>query len=123
VAFALRRAGWRVYVPFFGPHDRVDLVIARDGPALRVQCKSGRLRSGAVYFSTCSNTGNVPRTYDDEIDAFGVHCSEVGRSYLVPAADLPTRACYLRIEPPANGQGRRIRLAADYEIGPPANAG
>jgi hypothetical protein len=37
--------------------------------------------------------------------------------YLVPIEDLQTRTYgTLRIEPPRNGQYKRIRLAAAYEI-------
>jgi hypothetical protein len=117
VAVALARAGWRIYLPLFAPHDRVDMVAARGSSLLRVQCKSGRLRAGAVVFRTCSNTGNVPHTYDEEVDAFGVHCLAIGRTFLVPADDLPTRACYLRLDPPANNQVAGVRLASDYEVG------
>jgi hypothetical protein len=37
--------------------------------------------------------------------------------YLLPIADVVTRAgAYLRVEPPQNGQRKRIRYAKDYEI-------
>ncbi len=57
--------------------------------------------------------------YHGEVEAFGVHCPEVGRSYLVPMTDLNRLrniAC-LRLTPTRNGQAKGIRDAAHYEIG------
>jgi hypothetical protein len=37
--------------------------------------------------------------------------------YLLPIDDVVTRSgAYLRVEPPLNGQRKRIRFAKDYEI-------
>ena len=37
--------------------------------------------------------------------------------YLLPIEDVVTHSgAYLRVEPPLNGQRRRIRFAKDYEI-------
>jgi hypothetical protein len=96
-----------------------------DGATLsRIQCKTGRLRDGAVLFSTAStylhhaHPGVSRRGYQGEIDYFGVHCLATGGVYLVPIADVPTRtAAMFRVEPARNGQRKRIRLAADYQIG------
>ena len=116
MAYALERAGWCVYLPFFAPHARVDLIAVARESVLRVQCKTSRLLRGAVVFRTCSNTGNVPRTYEGEVDAFGVWSPQLERAYLVPAKGLPTRACYLRVDRAASGQEQGIRWAADYEV-------
>ena len=116
VAYALERAGWRVYLPFFAPHARVDLIAVAPGTVLRVQCKTSRLVRGALVFRTCSNTGNVPRTYAGEVDAFGVWSPEVERAYLVPIGDVGARTCSLRVDPPASGQAKGVRWAADYEV-------
>jgi hypothetical protein len=122
IIFALRRAGFRILMPF-GENTRYDLV-TDDGRSLRrVQCKTGRLRNGAVIFSTCSHYGHHPnpkvprRDYLDDVDDFAVFCPAIGAVYLVPIEDLQTRTYgTLRIEPPRNGQYKRIRLAAAYEI-------
>jgi hypothetical protein len=119
VAYALERCGWAVYLPMFAAHARVDLVVVRGSRVLRVQVKTSTFANGALSFRVCSNTRNVPRAYDGEIDAFGAYSPELHRSYLVPA-DLPaTRRCFLRVEPCGNGQTKGIRLAADYELTPP----
>ena len=53
VMVALREAGYVIAIPF-GKNTRYDLVVD-DGEGLsRVQCKTGRLRQGAVLFSTAS---------------------------------------------------------------------
>jgi len=51
---ALREAGFAVLVPF-GENTRYDLVIDDGERLARVQCKTGRLRSGAIVFKVCSS--------------------------------------------------------------------
>jgi hypothetical protein len=120
---ALREAGYAVLLPF-GENTRYDLVID-DGAALgRVQCKTGRLREGAVRFNACSSYAHHPnpkmvtRDYLGQIDYFAVYCPETGGVYLVPVEHAPLRRLgALRVAAARNGQRRRIRMAADYEIG------
>jgi PD-(D/E)XK nuclease superfamily protein len=122
VMLALQSVGFDVLVPF-GENTRYDLVID-DGRGLsRVQCKTGRLRQGAVRFATCScyghhlNPANARRDYPGQVDAFAIHCPETRGVYLVPIADLTVRAqAALRVEPARNGQEKRVRLAANYLI-------
>jgi PD-(D/E)XK endonuclease len=90
---ALKDAGYELLVPF-GENTRYDLVID-DGKGLcRVQCKTGRLRSGAIRFATCSAYGHhrkpttARRSYLGQIDAFAIHCPETGGVYLVSIEDL-----------------------------------
>lgn len=116
VAYALACRGYDVYLPMFGPHSRVDLVAYGRGELLRVQVKTARVLGEVVYFRTCSNTGNLPRAYHGEVDAFGVHSPELGTCYLVPIDGLPERGCSLRITPPRNGQQQGVRWAVDFEI-------
>ena len=123
VMLALRMAGLRVLVPF-GENTRYDLVI-EDGERLaRVQCKTGRLRSGAIRFNTCSTYGhhlrprNARRGYHGEIDYFAIFCPDTEKVYLVPIDELDVRTgAALRVEPSRNGQSRYIRFARDYEVG------
>ena len=123
VVMALQQRGFQVFIPF-GENTRYDLVID-DGTSLeRVQCKTGRLRSGAIVFKTCSsyahhsNPASRARDYHGEIDRFGVYCPETHGVYLVPIAELPSRFnASLRVEPARNGQARRIRTADDYLVG------
>jgi PD-(D/E)XK endonuclease len=122
VMLALRDAGFPILVPF-GENTRYDLVIDDGGELRRVQCKTGRLRNGAVIFAVCScyghhlKPGNARRHYHGEVDLFAVYCPETASVYLVPIKDLDVKvSCALRVEPTRNRQRRRIRKAEDYRI-------
>jgi hypothetical protein len=122
IMLALRDAGYIVLLPF-GENTRYDLVIDDGASLRRVQCKTGRLRNGAVVFRACSsyahhqNPKNTSRPYLGEIDYFAVYCRQTAGVYLIPLEHAPlTNAGSLRVTPPRNGQKRRIRMAADYEI-------
>jgi len=119
---ALADAGLEVSVPF-GENCRYDLVVDRVGRLTRVQCKTGRLRDGAVRFSTASTYGHLPsrreprRDYIGQIDEFAVYCPGTRGVYLIPIEHVGARTgAYLRVEPPRNGQRKRIRFAKDYEV-------
>lgn len=121
VMLALVDAGITVAVPF-GDNARYDLAAEIDGVLVRLQCKTGRLRGGAVVFATSSSYAHHPnprtrkRDYRGEIDLFAVHCRETGVVYLVPIDGLGGRSAQLRVDPPRNAQLRRIRLAADFAL-------
>ena len=117
VAYALMSAGWAVYVPLFSSHGRVDLVALRDNVISRIQCKSARVSGRILEFRTCSHTGNQPKSYEGEVDAFGVYSPELGATFLVPIDGLGGRGCYLRLGPTANNQSKGVRYAADYAVG------
>jgi hypothetical protein len=123
VMLALSAAGYAVYLPF-GENTRCDLIIDDGATLARVQCKTGRLRNGAVTFKTCSSYMHHPhpkmpaRDYVGQVDFFGVYCRDTGRVYLVPIEDLASRwEAILRVEPARNSQQKRIRRAEPYEIG------
>jgi hypothetical protein len=123
VMLALHAAGYGVFLPF-GENTRCDLVVDDGARLARVQCKTGRLRQGAVRFATAStylhhsNPRTGRRHYQGEIDYFAIHCPDTGAVYLVPIEDVPARVkAALRVDSARNGQQRRIRLAAPYEIG------
>ena len=122
IMYALRLQGWAILLPF-GENTRYDLVVDNGACLRRVQCKTGRLRDGAIIFPTCSTYGHHPnpkvirRDYEGQIDEFAVFCPELGSVYLIPIEDCTTRTMgMLRVSPPKNGQRKRIRLAAAYEV-------
>ena len=89
----LQGIGHAVYVPF-GENTRADFVIDDGTRLARVQCKTGRLRNGAVQFKTCSNYAHhsnpaivVTRDYLGQIDYFAVYCPETSGIYLIPIED------------------------------------
>jgi hypothetical protein len=106
---------------------RYDLVIDEKGKFSRVQCKTGQLLRGAIYFRPQSlraakrETGwrRIAATYAGEVDYFGVYCPDNDKVYLVPITDVSVSVrCSLRIDPPKNNQQKRIRWASDYEVKP-----
>lgn len=108
----LIRCGYCVLVPF-GVNQRYDLVLDCRGQFLRAQCKTGRLRNGVVQFSSQSvqsNTrGTRTRSYEGEVDLFVVYCTDNGRTYVIPADEVPACGMYLRV--PASqstGQARTL---------------
>jgi hypothetical protein len=122
VMLALHDAGYALLVPF-GENSRYDLAIDDGRRLARIQCKTGRLREGAIRFAACSTYAHHPnpkvvrRDYTGEVDFFGVYCPETGGVYLVPIADVKVRRQgNLRVAPARNRQTRGIRLAAEYEI-------
>ena len=122
VMVALQELGYEIYVPW-GENTRTDLIVARNGKISRLQCKTGRLRQGAVVFRPCSTYGHHPnpkitrRSYQGEIDEFAVYCPELGRVYLIPIEDVDATAqASLRLTLPRNNQAKKIRLAGAYEI-------
>jgi PD-(D/E)XK endonuclease len=129
VKLALQDVGYAILIPF-GENTRYDLVIDDGRKLSRVQCKTGRLREGAIRFSACSTYSHHPnpkfvrRDYAGQVDFFGVYCTDTGGVYLVPIKDANVqRQGNLRVSAPRNGQARRIRFAARYEIAnlrPPA---
>lgn len=121
VMLALTDSGYDVAVPF-GENTRYDLIVDDGVQLLRVQCKTGRIRGGAIEFPTASSYYHHPnekptqRHYRGQVDVFAVYCRHTSGVYLIPIDVLPLDRAYLRIDPPANGQRRRIRFAADYEV-------
>jgi hypothetical protein len=96
VMITLRHAGYGLLLPV-GKNTRYDLVIEVDERLATVQCRSGRLRGGAVRWSMCSNYAHhrsppaVRRDYLGEVDFFGVYCVETGGVYLIPIGDALLR--------------------------------
>jgi hypothetical protein len=119
---ALKTAGYAVLL-LFGENTRYDLVIDDGSRLARVQCKTGRLRAGAVRFATCSTYGHhrrpatARRDYRGEVDFFAVYCPEVEAVYLIPISDVSARVQgALRVAPSLNNQRKHVRFAADYKI-------
>ena len=122
VMLALHDAGFDLLLPF-GENTRYDLVVVLDSRLVRVQCKTGRLRNGAVFFAPCSAYGHHRnpqvhrRDYADQIDYFAVYCPETGGVYFIPIEDVPSNSsAALRVTPALNGQAKKIRLASTYEV-------
>lgn len=121
----LVQAGKEILVPF-GENQRYDLVIDEGDKFIRVQCKTGRVRNGAIWFPTCSSTYHHPNNqgirfyqhyYRGDAELFGGYCPDNDSVYLVPVEEVGIREAALRIEPIKNSQAKRIRWARDYHLG------
>ena len=120
---ALHRAGYSLYLPF-GENTRCDLGIEVGSRLMRVQCKTGRLRTGSIRFRVCSFYYHHPhpskpsRDYLDDVDFFAVYCPETSGVYLIPIDQLKLRSQgALRVKAPRNNQRHKVRFAADYLVG------
>lgn len=118
VMVALKEAGFMLSQPF-AEHTRYDLVVDDGSRLWRVQCKTGRLRSGAVRFNSCSchghqsNPAQVRRPYGGEIDCFAVFCPETAGVYLIPVSLCGVHMT-LRVDEPRNNQRSGVRFARDF---------
>lgn len=87
---------------------------------VRVQCKTGRMRGGAIIFPTRSTRANMRevlvRGYHGEIELFMVYCAQTEKVYAIPLSDAASTCGSLRITPTSNSQHVGIRWAADYEL-------
>jgi hypothetical protein len=124
VTARLVQAGKSLLVPF-GENQRYDLVIDEQGDFVRVQCKTGRVYRGVIWFPTCSSTYHHPNNqgkktykhaYAGQADVFGVYCPETDRVYIVPVSEVGSASATLRVNPPRNGQSKGIRWAHDFEL-------
>src|SRR5262245_11364890 len=116
---ALVAAGKTVLLPW-GGHHRYDFVLDEGhGRFIRVQCKTGVLRRGALCFRTASADRRRPMgdPYIGQVDAFAVYSPQLNQSFLVPIADLRARqVAALRIIAPASNQQAGIRWATPYAL-------
>jgi hypothetical protein len=113
----LLQLGEAVALPF-GDNQRYDLVVVRGQRAIRVQCKTGRVRGGRLLFSTCNKNPFTKRKrdYRGDADVFVVYCSELNKFYWLDVDKCPTDTGILRLELPKNGQTHGIRWARDFEL-------
>jgi hypothetical protein len=110
--------GYIILIPF-GEGRRYDMVIEKDRRFFRLQCKAGWYENGVVKFNTCSVYwwAKTKKSYTrEEVDYFAVYCEHTGKVYLVPPEDVGTTLGFLRVEPTASNQTKRVRWAKDYEI-------
>lgn len=104
-------------------HGCTDLVLGIAGRFLRVQCKWGT-RKGDVICARLKRSrysptrGYITNTYQpSEVDAFGIYCDDVKRSYLVPIERAAgAQMIHLRLAEPRNHQRAALNWAADYEF-------
>ena len=116
------RGGETVLLPF-GDNQRYDMVLDRDNEFIRVQCKTGRLRNGAVEAATCSSyahRGKGSKDYTGDADWFAIWCPDTDKVYVIPVSEAPKRQITLRIIEPNCPVSVNMRWAKEYEYSPVA---
>jgi hypothetical protein len=114
---ALLKNGKVVLKPF-GDNQRYDLVVDDHGRFVRIQCKTGRLKGGAIIAdatSSYAHRGRGKKGYKGEADVLGVYCPETDSVYLIPIDEAKTAVC-LRVEEAKNKQKKNIVWAEDYKF-------
>jgi hypothetical protein len=113
----LLELGYSVSLPF-GDNQRYDMIIDDGESLVRAQCKTGRLRNGAVIFNTASVNWStrVTTSYQGQVDIFLVYCPDTKEVYRIPVAITGKRHFSLRIETARNGQSKNIRMASDFTL-------
>ena len=119
ILVALLAAGYLVSRPF-GEGHKYDFIIDDSVSLRRVQCKTGRVKKGALLFNSYSQSGNgaTKRGYHGLADLFAVLNPESGEVYLVPVASFGTTGVTLRLIPTLSGQVQNINWAVDYLLTP-----
>ncbi len=111
--------GENVLLPFCDV-GRYDLALDQGGKLVRIECKTGRLRNGAVVFPTASTKwygGFEKKSYHNDADFIGIYCPETEEVYLVPVDETGTSEGRLRVDPPhPRSNQTRIRWAKDYAV-------
>jgi hypothetical protein len=118
VAAALIEVGYSVSIPW-GDNQRYDMLIDDGEQIYKVQCKHARYRDGCVVFNTVScGTGKYSkqRSYEGQIDYFGVYSPDTKLVYLVPIEDATNSSMLLRVELPKKPMNT-INWAKDYIVG------
>jgi PD-(D/E)XK endonuclease len=127
IAAALIQAGYTVLTPNGYMH-RYDLVIEdANGKFWKIQCKTAWLTSGGetIDFSTASllqagqrgRKVSTRKTYKDDVHYFAVYSPDTRKVYLIPIEDTPNTIMRLRLtDTSKNGQAKKIKYAADYEL-------
>jgi PD-(D/E)XK nuclease superfamily protein len=112
--------GYYVARPIGDSH-RYDLIVEDANENLyRVQCKTGRIKQGCVFFKALSSYAHHrkggSRNYRGQIDYFAVYAPTIKKFYLVPVDLVGTTEGILRLEPTKNNQEKFVRWAKDYEL-------
>jgi hypothetical protein len=108
----LMKRGHKIALPY-GEDWPFDLVVMRAGRFERVQCKTGRLRDGAVVFD-CSST----RKYTSaDVDWMAAYEPSTQQIYYVPAGLLGNgmNTFSLRVEPLRSQRTTGIHFAHEFQ--------
>lgn len=119
-------SGYTILKPY-GENQRYDLVIEDANKRFwRVQCKTAWLSKDqkTILFNTCSNhyaytwqkNTMTRQHYRGDVEYFAVYSPDLDKVYLIPVEHVGTSSAALRLVPTANGQGKNVHWARDYEV-------
>lgn len=113
--------GYEVLQPFGDLRYDLAYYIPVEDRFIRVQCKTARLSKdrSCLFFNTSSMPGGRGgrKSYQGEIEYFGVYSSDTGKVYLVPVDVVPHMGhSSLRLAQTKNNQDKKICWAKDYEL-------
>lgn len=117
----LTKRGFVVLLPF-GDNQSYDLVVDLNSTFIRIQCKTGWLKSGSIAFKTVSTLPrsngqqHVHRSYDGKADVFAIFCPQTDDVYIVPIDSAAKNTGNLRIQPTKNGQAKGVVWAKDFVL-------
>jgi hypothetical protein len=121
---ALVSAGYLISIPFGSGH-KYDFIADDLTRLFRVQCKTGRVKNGALIFNAYSQSGNgsIKASYRGLADLFAVLNPDSGIVYLIPVDDVGVTEVTLRLGPTANNQMRGVRWAETFLLKPLVSSG
>ena len=120
IMLCLMKKGYKI-LDTVGENHRFDLVIYNDDLKFsRIQCKTGKIKNGVIYITTCSVVKNFKtgkyekRSYSGQIDYFCVYCPDNDKCYMLKSDGINT-SLKLRINPKLK-KGVEPFWAKDYEM-------
>lgn len=121
VAQKLVERGCEVLQPFGDLRYDLAYYIPAEARLIRIQCKSARLSKdqSCLVFNTYNMPGGrgARKSYQGDIEYFGVYSSDTGKVYLIPVDVVPYAAqASLRLQKTKNNQDKKIIWAKDYEL-------
>ena len=116
ISTALGKKHRTVSVPLGDGHS-YDLVVDIDGKLHRVQCKTGKLKNGAIVIRLYTvDRQNKQHGYSNLADLFAIYCYETDKVYLVPVVECVSQSLSLRVNETQSQQKQGIHWAKDYEL-------
>lgn len=108
------RRGWHVAFPY-GENMKYDLIIEKDATCKRVQVKAVYPRKGVLHVNCrSSNNWSVKSYCSQDFDLLVAVNLESNQVYFIPSDKMNTALFDLRIEPPKNGQKKKINFVNDF---------
>lgn len=114
----LMKQGWRVLLPY-GENNRYDVVAEKEGRFVRIQVKYTTPKNGKMYVNCqSSNNWSVESYTSAQIDVIAAFNPRDHHVYYVPVGEICKTSMSLRLDPPKNGQKKKVRYAKNFDTFP-----